>query len=112
MPSVMIEKMITATGSRTLPFGPPVATGDGGAAVVSVIAELLPSRRMPDSGEGSRDRSRRARTPAGEGSGVDLAAALEGSPEGHLVGVLEVAAHREPAGDPGGAQAQRLEQPG
>src|SRR5665213_716668 len=45
-------------------------------------------------------------------SGVHLGRALEGPAEGQLVGVLEVTAHRQSAGDPGNGQPQGLEEPG
>ena len=43
-------------------------------------------------------------------TGIDLAASLQSPTEGQLVGVLEVAAHRETAGDPRHLHRQRLEQ--
>jgi MFS family permease len=43
-------------------------------------------------------------------SDVDHAAALEGSPEGDLVGVLEITTDRKSAGQPGDGQPHRLDQ--
>src|SRR5690606_1905294 len=46
-----------------------------------------------------------------DGLALDLPAALQGPPQRQLVGVLEVAAHRQAARDPGDPHAERLEQP-
>src|SRR5690348_6604878 len=43
---------------------------------------------------------------------LHLPAALQGLAESHLVRVLEVATHREPAGQPGDPDPEGLEQPG
>jgi len=43
----------------------------------------------------------RAESVVGRALGLHLAAAREGAPEGDLVGVLEVASDRQPAGEPG-----------
>ena len=76
-----------------------VASGRRRRASVD-IGRLLPCRRRRRSpGAGSRESASRAGgSPA---SGVDLAAAFERAAERDLVGVLEVAADREPARDPG-----------
>src|SRR5260370_8061714 len=42
---------------------------------------------------------------------LDVAAALERTPERHFVGVLEIAADRQPARDPGHEHPERLQQP-
>src|SRR5690606_12264930 len=45
-------------------------------------------------------------------SGTDLSPSLEGSSQGHLVGVLQVPADRQPGGQPGHPQPHRDQQPG
>ena len=83
MPSVMIEKMITATGSRTLPFGPPTpdaGTGGGGGGCGRRIGHRghssLPGDVTPES---RRHRLARIQATgwADRQSGVDLAPAFE-----------------------------------
>src|SRR5450432_2489349 len=107
----MIEKIATAMGSRTLPFGPqPADGGGGGAGVVSVM--VVPSRSGVCRSPGTRFARTAVERADPQWSGVDFAPALERPAEGDLVGVLQVPAHGEAAGDAGDPYPERLEQPG
>src|SRR5215213_6101247 len=119
MPNVMIEKIATAIGSRTLPLGPisdvGAGVGGGGGGGVIVASVIVGSSRTGSAGSTGKIRAIPDAVlgcPTGPRSGVDLATAFERPAQRDLVGVLEVAADGEAAGDAGGAHAEGLQQPG
>src|SRR5574341_484106 len=115
MPQVTRLSRATVVGFRGSPMGPrPPAAGVGCGCVIDFSCPFVLSRTRtayrPWGGKSTT-------TPLGTAPDrsnlrVDFAATFERAPERDLVGVLEVAAHREPAGDTGHPQPQRLEQPG
>src|SRR6266496_750890 len=95
----MMVKITTAAGLRTIPTGPR-AGGAGGVAIAASLMMPLPLC-VTDSIAQTRPRRRRP-------SPVDVAATRERPAQRDLVGVLEVAAHREPTRDPRDAHTELL----
>ena len=91
---------------------PPAGLGPVEPDVPHRAGRIRPSARLTRlrSGRHIEFRARERQLP-GLSVRVDVPAAFEGTAERELVGVLEVAAHRQPARDPGDPHAERLEQP-
>src|ERR1700730_1845124 len=114
MPQVTRLSRATVVGFRGSPMGPrPPAAGVGCGCVIDSLLSVS-SRTRTAYRPGRRKSTTTAPGTATDRSnlGVDFAATFERAPERDLVGVLEVAAHREPTGDAGHPEPQRLEQPG
>src|SRR6266568_646086 len=113
----------SACARQSPPLSPAVAAGAGFAGSATVAGLADPSVRPGLAGSwglagapglaGSAGLAGLAARPAARpGSDIEGPPSLERPPQRHLVGILQVASDRQPAGRPGYPEAERLHQPG